>query len=142
MLSAGKISIMNPAGAETKNIALIHHSYYILLSLQTSVFVVTSIVWSRSIYPVKISSSQLRMNIQNWKQYGTWIGTFFGAIGISVGVFFITNTTEFGSLFVRHILVLFGAGIVLNISFVVNKIYRMERKLVECSNVVPDNLRY
>jgi hypothetical protein len=102
-----------------------HPSFYTLLLLQGGTMAVTALIWSQ---PIDINASEKKINrhIDNWRSFGSWIGTLFGVIGLSASLAYINNVTEFGVVFVRHIIVLLGILVTLCMCFIIYKIRILE----------------
>jgi hypothetical protein len=102
-----------------------HESFYVLLLFEGGLLAISGVVLSQSIQP---EHGYARINYESWKTYGTWIGTFFGAIGISAALAFITNATEFGNIFIKHIILFFGSIVLLNMFFIIYKLTQLEKE--------------
>ncbi|SDW25220.1 hypothetical protein SAMN05443574_102136 [Haloarcula vallismortis] len=102
-----------------------HPSFYTLLFLQGGILSFTTLIWSQ---PITIDGDEKKLDrhFNNWRSFGSWIGTLFGAIGLSAALAFINNVTDFGVVFIRHILVLFGTLVALCMGFVIYKLRKLE----------------
>jgi hypothetical protein len=74
-----------------------------------------------------VDKERLRIHVQNWRQYGTWLISLFISVGLAGSLVFITDVAPFGRSFIIHAVVLFGGALALVVGFISYKISRLER---------------
>jgi hypothetical protein len=133
------IYYINPTGEETKDLWKLMSDgafgrkslFYLLITLQSLVSSITFYIWTRPLIPKEHSCrSDLRLHLDNWRTYGTWVGTLFGAVGISAGLAFVTDAAGFGPIFIRYVIYFFGSAMVINLIFIIYKISELEKEIV------------
>lgn len=106
--------------------------FWILLFLQAAIINSVLYVWTRPVLPAYLNSRKKRaltMHLNNWRKYGSWLATVLGGVLLTSILVFITNTTQFGSFFIQHVLILVGGAVILDLLFIVFKLYRIEHEV-------------
>lgn len=104
--------------------------FFLLTFFQSIIVTSVPLLWTRSIMPEFHSHQALRIHLNNWRKYGSWLATVLGGVLLTSVLVFINDNSPFGSLFIQHSLILIGGAVVLNLGFVVFKLQCIEKKIV------------
>lgn len=104
--------------------------FFLLSFLQAIIVCSVPLVWTRPIMPEFHSNQGLRIHLNNWRKYGSWLATVLGGVLLTGVLVFLNNGSPFGSIFIQHVLILIGGAVVLNIGFVVFKLQCIECEIV------------
>lgn len=103
--------------------------FHMMIIFQGAILSSIVAIWTTPILPKNPYDQEvISLHIGNWKQYGSWIATLLGGIFLTTAIIFITDLSPVGKYFLRHVLVLFGGGLLLDIMFIVHKIAKLEEE--------------
>lgn len=121
--------------------------FYFAIISQGAIIGSLAAVWTRPVIPDKSDDTEvIRLHIENWRKYGSWIATLFGGVFLTIALVFITDLSSVGQYFLRHAIVLFGGGLILHLVFITYKISKLEERFCSIKerqrNRLPKRWRY